>query len=216
MAHPTWPLFDLRVRTPRLEIRLPTDEDCAALAQLAAGGIHDPAEMPFAIPWSQAPSPELERRAMQWWWSQRAQWAPILWTFTGAVFVEGRPVGVQDLAAKDFQVLRRVETGSWLGRAFQGQGIGREMRAAMLHLAFVGLGAEEALSGAWHDNSRSLRVSESLGYTHNGEQSELRLGERTRHINLRLVRATWAAQRRDDICIEGLEENLALFGACPQ
>ena len=31
MGHP-WPLFDLRLRTPRLELRLPTDDDLLALA----------------------------------------------------------------------------------------------------------------------------------------------------------------------------------------
>jgi RimJ/RimL family protein N-acetyltransferase len=208
-----WPLFDLRVRTPRLEIRLPTDDDCAALARLAATGIHDPAEMPFLVPWTDAASPELERRALQWWWRQRADWTPADWTFTGAVFVAGQPAGVQDLSGKDFPTLRTVKTGSWLGRSYQGRGLGREMRVAIVHLAFAGLGAVEAHSGAWHDNVRSIRVSESLGYRYNGEQLDVRRGQPTRHLNLVLDRDTWQARRRDDITIDGLAGCLELFGA---
>src|SRR5205807_7207180 len=64
VIHTIWPLFALRIRTPRLEIRLPTEDDCAALATVAAAGIHDPAEMPFAVPWTDVSSPELERRAL--------------------------------------------------------------------------------------------------------------------------------------------------------
>ena len=55
--------------------------------------------------------------------------------------VDGEPIGMQDLAAEHFRAVRSVESGSWLGRAHQGRGLGREMREAMLHLAFEGLGA---------------------------------------------------------------------------
>ena len=179
---------------------------------LAARGIHPPETMPFGIPWTDAPSPELEQSALQWWWRQRAEWRPECWWFVGAVFVAGEPVGVQDLRATAFASLGTVETGSWLGRAHQGQGLGREMRAAVLHLAFAGLGAVEALSGAWLDNAASLAVSRALGYVDNGEAWRLRRGRPARHRGLRLERAAWERRRRSDITIEGLEPCRALFG----
>ena len=43
MANPYWPLFDLRVTTPRLEIRLPTDDELYQLLEVADAGVHDPA-----------------------------------------------------------------------------------------------------------------------------------------------------------------------------
>ena len=73
-------------------------------------------------------------------------------------------VGLQELMAKDFAVTRTVETGSWLGAAHQGDGIGTEMREAVLQFAFDHLKATRADSGAFVDNPRSLRVSEKLGY----------------------------------------------------
>lgn len=199
MSHPYWPLFDLVVRTPRLEIRLPTDDHLVELARLGAAGVHDPACMPFDIPWTDTASPELERSSLQWWWRQRAEWRPESWTFTGAVFVDGVAVGAQDLGARNFSTLGSVVTGSWLGRAHQGRGLGRAMRAAVLHLAFEGLGALEARSGAWHDNPASLHVSRSLGYVESGTDWRIRRGARAQHVGLLLTREAWSAGRHDDI-----------------
>ena len=61
MVHPLWPLFDLRLRTERLELRLPNDDEIAQLCEVARAGIHDPEEMPFAFPWTDKPSPRFER-----------------------------------------------------------------------------------------------------------------------------------------------------------
>ena len=43
-----WPIFGLRIRSERLVLRLPTDDDMLALMDLAKAGIHPPDEMPFA------------------------------------------------------------------------------------------------------------------------------------------------------------------------
>lgn len=212
VPHPIWPLVDLRVRTPLLRLRRPTDEDCVALAQLAAAGVHDPACMPFDIPWTDAAPGELEQGALRWWWRQRAEWQPERWTFTGAVFVDDQPVGVPDLVGEDVSRLRVVHTGSWLGRRFQGRGIGREMRAAILQLAFAGLGAAHADSSASTDNPASLAVSRALGSVDKGETVKLRRGVAARNRTLRLDRAGWLRSRRDDIAIDPLGPCLAWFG----
>jgi RimJ/RimL family protein N-acetyltransferase len=208
-----WPLFGLRVRTPRLEIRMPTDDDLPGLIDEIVAGVHDPSTMPFTLEWTDVPSPRRERESLQWWWRQRAEWTPAKWSFSGCVFLDGSPIGVQDIAASNFSALRSFETGSWIGMRHQGRGIGKEMRAAILHLGFVGLGAVEANSGAWHDNAPSLAVSRALGYERNGEAIALRRGRPELQIKLRLSRAAWEAVRRDDIVIEGLERCLELFGA---
>jgi RimJ/RimL family protein N-acetyltransferase len=168
-GHAFWRLFDLVVRTPRLEIRLPREEEFGALLAVIAAGVHDPATMPFTTPFTDRPSPERERESAQWWWRQRAEWTPERWNLTGAVLVDGEVVGVQDIDAERFATLRSVHTGSWLGLAHQGQGLGKEMRQAILHLTFAGLGALEAHSGAFFDNEASLATSRSVGYEPNGE-----------------------------------------------
>ena len=68
MGHPYWPLFDLVIRTPRIELRPPTDDDVVAIVALSDEGIHDPATMPFAVPWTDWEPPFRHRQTMQWWW----------------------------------------------------------------------------------------------------------------------------------------------------
>jgi RimJ/RimL family protein N-acetyltransferase len=213
MPHPIWPLFDLRVRTGRVEVRSPNDGDLIGLAHAAAEGIHDASTMPFLHPWTDAARPDLERGVLQWAWRQRAEWTPRHWHFLGAVFVDGVPVGVQGMEARDFRQLRSVRTGSWLTRRCQGQGIGKEMRVAILHLAFAGLGAVEAHSGGWSDNDVSLRLSRSLGYQDNGRRTALRRGSADTEVMLRLDRSTWESSARPEVTVEGLEDCLELFDA---
>ena len=215
MPHPYWPLYDVVVRTPRLELRLPDEEQLVALAELAGEGVHDPSWMPM-MGWTDQPSPQLERGVLHWHWGRRANWRPEDWGFESVVLVDGEVVGTQGMAARDFGTLRGVETGSWLGMRFQGQGIGKEMRAAVLHLAFEGLGALVANSAYWHDNAPSHAVSSSLGYEPNGERWAVRRGQRDLEKVVQLTRERWLERRRDDVAIEGLgEDALALFGAVP-
>ena len=124
-----------------------------------------------------------------------------------------RIVGVQDLLAEHFPVLRVVRTGSWLGRSYQGKGLGTEMRAAILHLAFAGLRAREARSAAFRDNAASLAVSRKLGYERCDTRLVVRRGQAAEMCELRLARERWEARRRRDIVIENLEPCLPMLGA---
>ena len=205
MLTDVWPLFGLVLRTPRLELRSPSPEQLAALAELADEGVHDPATMPFLVPWTDLPPGARGRSVVQ---HQRRQWGaltPQRWTLNFAVLAGGEPVGIQDVGGTEFAVSREVHTGSWLGRRHQGRGIGTEMRAAVLHFAFAGLGAEEALSGSYVDNPSSEGVSRRNGYVANGEVIRDREGEPARLRHWVLTRARWTPQRRDDIAIEGLD-----------
>ncbi|MET0663443.1 MAG: GNAT family protein, partial [Ilumatobacteraceae bacterium] len=207
-----WPLFDLRVETPRLTLRYVDDDLAGELVELAANGIHDPATMPFSIPWTDLPSPRFEREALQFHWGRRAGLRPEAWALPMAVIVDGVTVGLTDLLATDFPRLRGVATGSWLGRDFQGQGIGKEMRIATLTLGFDGLGADYATTGAFHDNEASKGVTRSLGYEPTGWRDTLRRNERDTILEYRMSREHWLTIRRDDITIHGLEPCLDLLG----
>ena len=210
-----WPLFDLVVRTPRLELRLPREEEFGSFIELADAGIHDPDTMPFFVPWTDLEPPLRARETAKWFWSNRANWSPEKWTFTAGVFVDGEPVGMQDVGAEHFRAVRSVETGSWLGRAHQGRGLGREMREAILHLAFAGLDAEEALSGAFEDNAASLATSRAVGYAENGEARGHRRDSSARTVRFRLGREAWEQRRRDDIEILGLDRCRDMFVGLP-
>src|ERR1035437_9708090 len=155
-AHP-WPLFDLRIRTPHLEMRLPTDDDLLELERAARSGIVD--RTVFLVPWHQLPSPAMERQLLLYQWRARGTWSPSNWHLPLAVVLDGHPVGMQSILASDFAIRRVVTSGSWLAREFHGRGYGTEMRGGMLALAFDGLGAEVAESGYFDGNERSSRVS---------------------------------------------------------
>jgi RimJ/RimL family protein N-acetyltransferase len=214
MDHPDpWPLRHLVLRTPRLELRPDDDEGLLELVEVAYGGVHDPATMPFLVPWTDADPAHLGRGALQYYWQQRAQLGPQRWGLHFLIRHEGRVIGVQGMLAEEFAPLRTVDTGSWLGLPHQRRGFGTEMRAAVLQFAFDWLGAREATSGAFSDNVASLTVSERLGYRRNGTRTLLRRGRPATEILFRLtpryfVRPDWKLQ------VEGVEECLGLLGAC--
>lgn len=201
MENPYWPLFGLRITTPRLELRYPDDELLVRLVETARRGIHDPAVMPFSFPWTDVASPEFERNCFRHWWRIRAEHAPDDWHLELAVLLDGEPIGAQMVRAHQFAVTREVSTGSWLGLAHQGRGYGKEMRAAVLHLAFEGLGARTACSGAFTDNPASRKVSASLGYEPDGVDVKVRRGEPATIQRLRLSRERWE-QHRPSVPIE--------------
>ncbi|GGQ44777.1 GNAT family N-acetyltransferase [Couchioplanes azureus] len=207
-----WPLFGLRLRTPRLELRVPDLADLGRLADLAAAGVHDPAAMPFVTAWTDTTGERRARSVLQWAWTQWGRWSPADWSLQLVAVADGQVIGTQDVNAKDFATVRVVGTGSWLGREHQGRGFGTEMRAAVLDLAFTGLGAEAATSEAFEDNDASYGVSRKLGYADDGTDWHAVRGRRVRGRRLLLDRPRWQAARTIDVEITGLEPCLPLFG----
>ena len=84
------------------------------------------------------------------------------------------------------------------------------MRTAVLELAFRGLGAELARSGAIDGNVASLRVSEKLGYRIIGRGTVQPRGVDTPHTDVELRREDW--QPPLAVEIKGLATCLPLFG----
>ncbi len=163
-----WPLFDLTLTTPRLVLRPITDDDIPAAVAAALSGVHDPARSPFSMPWTELPADELGPNMARWYWRCRGEFTPEEWTLLLGIWHDGEFIGCQDIGAKDFATLKTVSTGSWLRQSAQGQGLGKEMRAAVALYAFDWLKAEVAESDAAVWNSASLGVSRSLGYEPNG------------------------------------------------
>lgn len=203
----------LRLRTPRLELRLGDRAALEALAHVAAGGIHPPGEMPFAVPWTDAAGePGFVESFVAFHERALATWAPESWALNLLAFADGKPVGTQTIAATRFAVERAVHTGSWLGAGSQGRGLGTEMRAAVLELAFGPLGARTARSG-WLESgaAQSASVSARLGYREVGTHLEHVRGEPVCHHDLVLEAGNW----RCPVVVEldGVVPCLPLFGA---
>jgi RimJ/RimL family protein N-acetyltransferase len=207
-----FPLLGLRLTTPRLELRLPSPAELATLAEVAADGIHPPDLMPFLVPWTDQEPAEIARSVIQYHWLGLGNWSPRDWSLNLTVFHAGEVVGQQAISARDLAVVHEVHTGSWLGRRYQGQGFGTEMRAAVLHLAFTGLGAEEAVSGAFEDNPASHAVSRKLGYQPDGVNRHVVRGAMVIERRMRLTRAAWERHRTISVTVDGLAPCLPMFG----
>lgn len=207
-----WPLFGVELRSPRLVLTPVRDEHLPGLVEAVRAGVHDPGEHPFDSPWTSAPAEELGPNTVRHLWSSRAATRADHWDLQFAVLRDGVPIGLQDVRADHFAVIRTIGTGSWLQLAHQGQGLGSEMRAAILMFAFDHLGAVRAESAAFVDNPRSLRVSAKLGYVDNGGWFQPRRpGESAESRRLLVTPATFV---RPDWSVEvsGLEDCRTLLG----
>lgn len=210
-----WPLASLELVTPRLRLHVPSPTELDELAGLAAAGVHEPHRQPFTGAWTDGEPEVVARRVLQYVWGTWSRWMPEDWSLWLAVVFDGTVIGAQEVAGRDFAVRREVSTGSWLGRNFHGNGFGTEMRAAVMHLAFAGLGARYAVSGAYVDNAASLAVSRKLGYREDGIEHHAVRVEGATLQRLRLTLADWQAHRFTEVRIDGLEASSSMFGIDP-
>ncbi len=208
-AEEIWPLFRLRLETPSLLLRAAREADVCVLA----AKLPDDLELDPTLPVHEG-LPERQRRAvaeLQQHWRRLGEWTADAWRLPFAVALDGQLVGVQTLEGVRFRLRRGVETASWLIADVRGRG-GREMRAAVLHLAFEELGTRFAESGAWHDNYSSLGVSRSLGYEDDGYDIHVHGDRVDRMPRVILWRERWQEVARPPVTVAGLEACLPLFG----
>ncbi|HEX8092254.1 GNAT family N-acetyltransferase [Jatrophihabitans sp.] len=215
MTHPYWPLWDLRLRVGEVDLRPMTEADLVPLADL----LPDDVELdPDATRYPGLPE-ATNRRVIgfQRYWNGYGSWRPEQWQLGFCVRAGGELVGVQELAADDFPLLRTVDSASHLVPAVRGRGIGRQMRRAILALAFGPLRAQAAITSAWHDNYASLAVSRALGYQPNGESLHRRGDQVDTLQHLRLPRSDWlAGDGAAGVRIEGMDGCWPYFGIEPR
>jgi RimJ/RimL family protein N-acetyltransferase len=209
----SYPLLDVRVSTPTLELRGATDDLLDQLADVVRSGGTSADPAPYDDPMSfYEPDPDL--RVASWLraiWRGRGRVEADAWRLYFVVVVDGQPVGMQDLIGVSFATFGTVTTFSWLSADQRGRGLGHEMRAAILHLAFDGLGAKEASSDAFVDNDGSNAISRDLGYEPNGSDWATRQGEPAPVNRWRLTRNIWEQRRRDDIRLHNVDPCRALL-----
>ncbi|MGC4746084.1 GNAT family N-acetyltransferase [Micromonospora sp. DT201] len=207
-----WPQYGLTIVTPRLQLRLPHEEELAELADLAGRGVHRPDERPFLTPWTDGTYTDRARSVLQGHWHQLASWDVAAWRLGMGVFRADQPIGVVTLRAQDFTVVRQVTTSAWLGLEHQGRGYGTEARAGLLTLAFDHLGATAALTEVFQDNHSSQGVSRKLGYERDGISVDARDGEAVVSDRLRLTLQRWRQHKRLAVTVDGMDACRASFG----
>ena len=97
-----WPLFDLKLTTPRLELRPILDEDIAPAVEAARSGIHDAGRNPFSTPWTELPADELGPNMARWYWRCRAEFTPEACRLRWSGALPALRALVQDRRRQDF------------------------------------------------------------------------------------------------------------------
>jgi hypothetical protein len=93
-------LYGLRVRTPRLELRLGSHDEVLELGRVAERGVHPPEEMPFAVAWTdRIEEPDFIDGFVTYHEQHIDAWSPEEWTLRG---VPVREYGVA------------IERGAWV------------------------------------------------------------------------------------------------------
>ena len=213
MTVSSYPPLNVQVHTPRLSLLGATDDLLERLVPAVRKGVATAAPWPFDDPMSlYKDSLDREWAWLRGVWAGRGRVSDSFWRLYFVVVVDGEPVGMQDLIGTDFSAFGTVSTFSWLSTGARGGGLGKEMRHAVLHLAFEGLGARQADSEAFFDNRASNRVSQAVGYLPNGLAWSTRRGEAAELNRWRLTREQWSKRRRDDIKLVGVAGCLPVLG----
>jgi hypothetical protein len=87
----------LRLEISRLVLRLPTGDEALALAALAPPDLENDPSWP-APPTATA---RVATEVLQWWWRALGTWT-IHWRLPHGVWLDGEPVGFQELEAERF------------------------------------------------------------------------------------------------------------------
>ncbi len=203
-------MHGLALRTTDMELRVMTEADLGPICRALPDDVElDPAATRY---------PGLDERSgrsaivAQGYWRALGTWSPESWALPFVVRGSGGVVlGVQWLEGPEFRTDRVVDSSSWLVLEARGSGLGKQMRTAVLELAFGLLGAVAAVSSAVLTNAASLGVSRSLGYRDTHTSVLEHSGETLQH--LRLERSAWVGSARGRaVEVSGADAALPFFG----
>ncbi|WP_335989954.1 GNAT family N-acetyltransferase [Glycomyces sp. MUSA5-2] len=216
------PLYRIRIRAPKLELRLALPDELPRLGTAAAAGIHASDERPYlarpgSTSWVLLEPRERARAVVLQQFEAIGAWRPDKWVLPLGVFVDDEPVGVQVVYAEHFALTREVASSSWLTITRQRQGLGTQMRQAALAFAFDALHARTALTRSFEDNRAACRVSEKIGYVSDGSEIAAREDGRA-HLarRFRISADQWRSGPRPPVAVTGLDRALPYFlGSAP-
>ena len=210
MGHAHWPLFDLRIAVDDLLLKPLVENDLSPLVDALSDDVElDPDSLVFD---GQVTAVARGTITYQQYWRAMGTWTPDNWRLNFGVWRGDELLGAQEIEASKFSRLRTVDTASFLSSHHRGEGVGKAMRAGVLTLAFDYLGAELAITSAWHDNNASLGVSRALGYADNGMTRDWRATHADSMVHLQLTKASWDEKGPHRARVSGVGPCLPFFG----
>jgi ribosomal-protein-alanine N-acetyltransferase len=180
------PVDDFALTGPTLRVRIPRDEDAAALYAEAS----DP-QVTRWFSWGPYSSEAEARAYLARLPRQREQGEHLDLVVE---HLDAGPIGISGLsefAPRD----RRATVGTWLGRTWWGTGANQESKALICHLAFALLGLERVGAYSNVEHERSQRALERIGFQREGVLRRYhRHGGRALDVVIfGLLRADWEA-----------------------
>ena len=179
------------VRTPRLSLRPPRNEDAERLYALFNNW--DVVRWLDSPPWPYRPG------HAGFFISERNKPNPDF--ITAAIVLDDALIGMIDAVLKPASPIQRergYSIGYWIGQPFWGRGYMSEAARGFIAHVFATIPDDTIFSGAFADNIASLRIQEKLGFMRDGEAMSFSNphGKDVLHVNTSLTRA-FAACRID-------------------
>lgn len=160
----TWPTDGIIHTEGNVTLKWIDDGLLGELADLAAEGIFPRPYPSYAFGWAKGDAETVRRNVIEYQRGVRTTCGPEEWRLECAVIVDKRPVGVVGIGASEWQKRKAAVSGSWLGRRYQGRGIGFTAARGLLRVYFNEFHGGEARRVVYPENAASLRVGEKLGY----------------------------------------------------
>lgn len=206
-----YPQYGLRVAHRGTVLVAPTDEELLELAEIVGepGGIVEPGRAGELMGWPEDEGAAAARRFLEWAWRLREAPSAARWRAPLAVLDGGRAIGLAVLAHELDDPAGTVRTSSWLARAEQGRGLGRRVRLMLLELAFGGIGATRAVTGAAEGNAASRAVTARLGYRETHRETG---ADGVVEVHAAVTAAVWRRKRPGDVDVQGVDAFRAAIG----
>jgi ribosomal-protein-alanine N-acetyltransferase len=152
-------VIDLAVTGPTLRVRIPRNDDAAALYVHASNP-----EVTQWFSWGPYASETEARAYLARLPAQRGRGEQLDLVVE---HLEAGPIGISGLAELSTRD-RRATIGTWLGRDWWGTGANEECKALMCHIAFALCGLERVGAYTNVDHARSQRALERIGFAREG------------------------------------------------
>ncbi len=183
------PPIDVRITTPRLVLRAPTEADAPRI-EVCCG----PREMAMML--LRSPHPYPPGAALEFVRAARGRWEKG----DGVTFVAEPRDGGAIVACAGLEIAaehRNAELGYWVAMECWGEGYATEAARAVVDIAFERLDLRRVHAGHYAHNPASGRVLAKLGFRHEGVRPKhvRRLGEFVDLVLMGLLREDWEATR---------------------
>ena len=176
------------IRTARLQLRPPREDDVAPLAAL-----FDNWEV---MRWLSSPPWPYRRDDAQDFVDRRKSASADC--ITAAIVLGNAFIGAVDVIVKPASAMQRergLSLGYWIGQPYWGKGYMSEAARGFITHVFAQIADDTIYSGAFAGNAASLRIQEKLGFTRDSKGMFFSNPNRrdVLHVNTSLTRARFAA-----------------------